>query len=126
VENNFIRNIFYYKHFYLDFFSKLKPEVQKKFNWTLQLIATLDRVPEKYFKHITGSTGLYEIRVEVGSNIFRIFCCFDEGKVVVLFNGFQKKTQKTPKNVIDKANRLMNEYFESKTKNNENGPNKKS
>ena len=73
-----------------------------------------------------GSDGLYEIRIEVGSNIFRIFCCFDEGKVVVLFNGFQKKTQKTPKNVIDKANKLMLEYFQLKKKNNEKGPNKKS
>jgi phage-related protein len=73
-----------------------------------------------------GSDGLYEIRVEVGSNIFRIFCCFDEGKVVVLFNGFQKKTQKTPKNLIDKANKLMQEYFLLKKKNNEKGPNKKS
>ena len=66
----FLRDIFYYKNYYLDFFEKLKPEVQKKFNWTLQLIATLDRVPEKYFKHITGSTGIYEIRVEFGSDIY--------------------------------------------------------
>ena len=71
--DKFLRDIFYYKDYYFDFFDKLRPEVKKKLNWTLQLIATLDRVPEKYFKHITGSTGLYEIRVEVGSDIFRVF-----------------------------------------------------
>ena len=112
MENNFIRNIFYYKQFYLDFFSKLKPEVQKKFNWTLQLIATLDRVPEKYFKHITGSSGLYEIRVEVGSDIYRVFCCFDKGQLVILLNGFQKKTQKSPKSEIELAEKLKKQYFE--------------
>jgi hypothetical protein len=65
----FIRKIFYYKNYYLDFFETLKPEVKKKFNWTLQLIVTIDRIPEKYFKHISGTTSIYEIRVEVGSDI---------------------------------------------------------
>jgi phage-related protein len=82
----------------------------------LQLIATLDRVPEKYFKHINGSTGLYEIRVEVGSDIFRIFCFFDKGKLVILVNGFQKKTQKTPKNEIELAEKLKKQYFDEKGK----------
>jgi phage-related protein len=115
VENNFIRNIFYYKQFYLDFFSSLKPEVQKKFNWTLQLIATIDKVPEKYFKYISGSTGLYEIRVEVGSDIYRVFGCFDKGQLVILLNGFQKKTQKTPKSEIELAEKLKKQYFEKTT-----------
>lgn len=114
--DNFIRDIFYYKGYYLDFFNKLKPEVKKKLNWTLQLIATLDLVPEKYFKHITGSTGLYEIRVEVGSNIFRVFCFFDKGQLVILVNGFQKKTPKTPKNEIELAERLKKQYFDEKGK----------
>ncbi len=82
----------------------------------MQLIATLDRVPEKYFKHITGSTGLYEIRVEVGSDIFRVFSFFDKGKLVILLNGFQKKTQKTPKNEIELAERLKKQYFDEKGK----------
>lgn len=71
-------------------------------------------MPEKFLKHLEGSEGLFEIRVEYQSNIYRIFCCFDEGKLVVLFNGFQKKTQKTPKNELEKAEKLMNEYFQSK------------
>ena len=60
------------------------------------------------------SDGLFEIKIEFGSNIFRIFSCFDEGNIVVLFNGFQKKTQKTPKNELMKAERLKREYFELK------------
>jgi phage-related protein len=114
VAEKFIRDIFYYKNFYLDFFENLKPEVRKKFNWTLQLIATIDRVPEKFFKHITGSSGLYEIRVEVGSDIFRVFSFFDKGKLVILLNGFQKKTAKTPKNEIELAERLKKQYFDEK------------
>jgi phage-related protein len=76
----------------------------------------VDRVPEKFLKHLTGTDGLYEIRIEHKSNIYRLFCCFDEGKLVVLFNGFQKKTQKTPNGELDKALRLMQDYFEQKNK----------
>jgi phage-related protein len=82
----------------------------------LQLIATLDRVPEKYFKHITGSTGIYEIRVEVGSNIFRVFSFFDKGQLVILVNGFQKKTPKTPNKEIELAEKLKKLYFDEKDK----------
>ena len=114
--NKFIRNIFYYKNYYLDFFENLNPETKKKFNWTLQLIATLEKVPEKYFKHLSSTNGLFEIRVEVGSNIYRVFCCFDKGKLVILLNGFQKKTQKTPANEIQLAEKLMKEYFEEQKK----------
>jgi phage-related protein len=116
MNNKFIRDIFYYKDYYLNFFDTLKPEVQRKFNWTLQLIATLDRVPEKYFKHMAGSTGIFEIRVEVGSDIYRVFSFFDKGQIVILLNGFQKKTQKTPKNEIDLAEKLKKQYFDEKNK----------
>lgn len=112
MKEKFIRNIFFYKNYYLDFFEKPSPEVKKKMNWTLQLIATLDRIPEKYFKHITGTTGLYEIRVEVGSNIFRVFSFFDKVQLVILVNGFQKKTQKTPKKEIEFAEKLKKNYFD--------------
>ena len=64
-----------------------------------------------------GTDGLYEIRVELQSNIFRIFCCFDEGKLVVLFNGFQKKSQKTPQTEIDRALKIKTEYFKEKKQN---------
>lgn len=97
MEDKPVRNIFYYKHYYLDFFNGLNEKVKLKFNWTLKLIETIEKVPVKYFKHIENSTGLYEVRVEFGSNIFRVFSFFDEGQLVILINGFQKKSQKTPK-----------------------------
>jgi phage-related protein len=108
----FVRDIFYYKNYYLDFFATLRPEVQRKFNWTLKLIASIDRVPVKYFKHMEGSSGLYEIRVEYGSDIFRVFSFFDKGQLVILLNGFQKKSQKTPKNEIELAEKLKKQYFD--------------
>ncbi len=108
MKEKLVRHIFYYKNYYLDFFNSLNPEVKRKFNWTLQLISEIDRVPEKYFSHMTGSSGLFEIRVEVGSNIYRVFSFFDEGKLVILVNGFIKKTQKTPKREIELAEKLKN------------------
>ena len=59
---------------------------------------------------------MFEVRVQLASNIFRIFCFFDGSKFVVLLSGFQKKTQKTPTGEIEKAERLMNEYFNEKNK----------
>jgi phage-related protein len=114
--DDFLRNIFYYKNYYLDFFNTLNPKVRLKFNWTLKLIATVDKIPIKHFKHITTSSGIYEIRVEVGSDIFRVFSFFDKGNLIVLINGFQKKSQKTPKNEIELAEKLKKEYFEEKAK----------
>ena len=98
----------------MDFFEQLKPEVKRKFNWTLLLIVTLDRVPAKFFTHIEGTTGIYEIRVEIGSDIFRVFSFFDKGQLVILVNGFQKKTQKTPKKEIELAEKLKKQYFDEK------------
>lgn len=72
------------------------------------------QIPEKYFKHIEGTKGLYEIRIEVGSNIYRIFSFFDKGNLIVLGNAFQKKSQKTPKSEIEKALKIMEEYFYEK------------
>ena len=79
-------------------------------------MATVDRVPEKYFKHLTGSSGLYEIRVEVGSDIYRVFSFFDKGQLIILVNGFQKKTQKTPKNELELAEKIKQQYFDEKAK----------
>lgn len=73
----------------------------------------MDRVPEKFFKYI--GEGIYEVRVEVGSNIFRVFGFFDEGQLVILVNGFQKKTQKTPANEIVAAKKIKKEYFDEKS-----------
>jgi phage-related protein len=85
-------------------------KVKDKIIWTFGLIEELQRVPETYLKHIENTDGLFEIRVQLGSNIFRIFCFFDKGQLVVLANGFQKKTQKTPKQEIEKALKIKKEY----------------
>lgn len=114
MKENFKRNIYFYKHYYLDFYKKQTSAVQKKLNWTIELIVTIEMVPKKYFSRMEGTDGLFEIRVEVGSNIFRVFSFFDEGNLVILVNGFQKKTQKTPKNKIELAEKLKKEYFNEK------------
>ncbi|WP_339788848.1 type II toxin-antitoxin system RelE/ParE family toxin [uncultured Imperialibacter sp.] len=69
-------------------------------------------IPERFFKHLEGTDGLFEIRIKVGSDIFRVFCFFDKGKLVIVLNGFQKKSQKTPKNEIERAERLMRKYYD--------------
>ena len=78
------------------------------------MIEELQRVPEVYLKHIENTEGLYEIRVQQGSDIFRIFCFFDQGQLVVLANGFHKKTQKAPKKEIDLALKIKAEYESEK------------
>lgn len=82
--------------------------------WTLDLIEDIERVPETYLKHIEDTDGLYEIRVQLGSDIFRIFCFFDKGQLIVLANGFQKKTQKTPREEINLALKIKQEYESEK------------
>lgn len=113
---DFVREIYYYKDYYLKFFGGLRPDIQKKFNWTLQLIASIQMVPEKYLKHITGSQGIYEIRVDAGGDTFRIFCFFDVCNLIIVVNGFQKKSQKTPRKEIKLAEKLKREYFYAKEK----------
>ena len=108
------REIIFYKHYFNEFYVAQTDKVRKKIAQTLVWMQTLDRLPITILKSIEGKKGLFEIRVEFGGDIFRVFCCFDEGSLVILFNGFQKKTQKTPSGEIEKAERLMKEYFESK------------
>jgi len=108
------RKITFHGEHFIDFYKKLDANVKSKIQYVFELIKQVERVPLKFLSPMTGYEGLFEIRVEYQSNIYRIFCCFDEGRLVVLFNGFQKKTQKTPKKEIEKAMRLKNEYFELK------------
>ena len=108
------REIIFYDNHFIEFFQKHDGKVKEKITYVLELIKQVEKVQEKSLKHLSGTNGLYEIRIEYQSNIYRIFCCFDKGKLVVLFNGFQKKTQKTPQIELDKALILMNEYFQHK------------
>ena len=91
-----------------------KEKVKAKIVWTLELIQEIQRVPETYLKHIENTDGLYEIRVQSGSDIFRVFCFFDEGKLIILVNGFQKKTRKTPQNEIESALKIKLKYENEK------------
>lgn len=109
-----VRTIIFHKEYFLDFYRNLDDKVKLKVQYVFELIKQVERVPDKFLAPISGCNGLYEIRIEYQSNIYRVFCCFDEGRLVVLFNGFQKKSQKTPKEEIERAVRLMNEYFELK------------
>ena len=109
-----IREIVFYKNYFDDFFETLTEKVKDKIDEVLFMTTILERIPTKFFKSVTGIKGLFEIRIEYESNIYRIFCCFDKGNLVILFNAFQKKTQKTPKNEIDLALKLKKEYFNSK------------
>jgi len=109
-KNHKHRNITFYKNYFQEFFEKQSKKVQAKIVWTFDLIEDLQQVPETYLKHIENTEGLYEIRVQFGSDIFRIFCFFDKGQLVILANGFQKKTQKTPKQEIELALKIKAEY----------------
>ena len=108
------RQIIFHGDYFTDFYKGLDIKVKQKVKYVFELIKQVDRVPEKFLSPMTGYDGLYEIRIEYQSNIYRVFCCFDEGKLIVLFNGFQKKTQKTPMQEIEKAMKIKAAYFESK------------
>lgn len=109
-----VRKVIAFKNYFEDFLLDQPQKVQDKIFKIIEAIETLERVPSNYLKHLTGTDGLYEARIQLGSNIWRVFCFFDGDKLVVLMNGFQKKTQKTPKNQIEKALSIMAEYYEQK------------
>ena len=113
-EKQKLRTIIFYKDYFEDFFVKQRVKVQDKIMWTFDLIEAIPKVPETYLKNIEDTDGLYEIRVQLGSDIFRIFCFFDQGQLVVLANGYQKKSQKTPKREIEKALKIKEEYENEK------------
>jgi phage-related protein len=112
VEN--MRDIIFYKQYFTKFFAEQPKFVKEKVAYVFKVIRTVDKVPEKFLKHLTDTDGLCEIRIEVKSNAYRIFCCFDKGKLVVLFNAFQKKDQKIDRKEIRKAIKLKDEYFKIK------------
>jgi len=107
-----VREIVFYKQYFEDFFTTLNDRVKVKIDEVLFMVTILERVPKKFLKSIEGTKGLFEIRIEYEGNIYRIFCCFDRGNLVVLFNGFQKKSQKTPLKELEKAERIMKTYFD--------------
>jgi phage-related protein len=109
-----IREIKFYKNYFIEFYLALDNKDQEKIDYVFTMVRTLQQVPEKFLKHIQDSEGLYEIRISHGSMAFRIFCCFDKGNIIILFNGFIKKKSKTPKTELNLAIKLMNQYFDEK------------
>ena len=109
-----VRTVIAYEDYFEVFLKNLPEKVQNKVFKVIEAIETLERVPTNYLKVITGTKGLYEARISLSTNIWRVFCFFDEGQLVILLNGFTKKTQKTPKNEIEKAKVLMNKYYKEK------------
>ncbi len=114
-----------YGNYFMDFYSKLDKDVQEKIDWVFEIVKTVDIIPKKFFEHITGSDGIYAIRIEFESNIFRVLCFYDKGNIIVLVNSFQKKTQKTPPKEISLAEKLKKQYFIDKKIDEENGRTKK-
>lgn len=106
------RKIITFGGYFEKFILSLTEKEVKKLDYIISLLETEDRLPVKFIKYIQN--GLYELRMEYNGNIYRVFFIFDEDKIVVLFNGFQKKTQKTPAKEIEKALKIMEEYYEYK------------
>ena len=111
-----IRTIVAYKHYFEEFLIKQPIKVQNKVFKIFEIIEYQQFIPTKYLEHIEGTEGLYETKFSLGSDIWRVFCFFDQGKLIILLNGFQKKSLKTPKSEISIALRLKEEYFEEKRK----------
>ena len=106
------RKITAYKTYFLDFIKTLTEKETRKIYYILDMLKIQERLSTKFVKHIKD--GLFELRAEYNSNIYRVFFCFDKGEIVILFNGFQKKSQKTPQNEIEKALKIKEEYYESR------------
>jgi phage-related protein len=117
VKEKFLRATYVYEDEFWTFYNTQTKTVQDKIDWIIGLVRTVKIIPEKFFKHLEGTDGLFEMRIKVGSNIFRVFCFFDKGNLIIILNGFQKKTDKTPKNEIEKAERLKQKYHEERQNN---------
>lgn len=107
-----------YGDFFWEFYNELPKVVQEKIDYVFEIIISLDRIPKKFFKHVDD--GIYEIRVERDSNIYRIFSFFDDGKLVILLHGFQKKSQKLPAQEVKRAKKLRKMYYDDKEKSKDN------
>ncbi len=112
--SEFKRKIEVYKNHFWDFYNQQDTKVQAKIDWTVTMVQTTKILPDKFLKHLTNTDGLWEMRISANNGIFRIFCFFDKGNLVVLLSGFQKKTQKTPKSELKRAEKLKKEYYENK------------
>lgn len=107
-----MRTLIPYKNLFWDFYNPLDKKLKEKVDYVLQIIISVERISTKFFKHLDD--GIYEIRIEYKSDIYRIFSFFDEGRLIILLHGIKKKTQKIPRKEIDRAKELRREYYEKK------------
>jgi len=101
-----------YKNYFWDFYQSQKQNVKSKIDYVFQIIISVKRIPVQFIKHL--DEGIYEIRIEYSGNNYRIFCFFDDDNLLILLNGFQKKSQKTPVREIERAKKLRRNYYENK------------
>ncbi|GAA5035361.1 hypothetical protein GCM10011506_27940 [Marivirga lumbricoides] len=101
-----------FRDYFWEFYNNQSKSVKTKIDYVLHIVMTVEIIPQKFFKHIED--GIYEIRIKSGSDIYRLFSFFDEGKLVILLHGFTKKSQKLPRKEIVRAIRLRREYYENK------------
>ena len=116
MKKEFVRQVVVFEEHFKEFRKTLDKNSLKKLYQVLTLIMMVKEIPVRFLKAIEGRKGLYEIRIEQGNNLYRVFCCYDEGNLVILFNGFQKKSRRTPVSQLEKAEALMKKYFEIKNK----------
>lgn len=109
-----MRKVIAYKNYFVDFYKNQDEKVQRKIEFVLDMIRFEKRVPTKFFKQLENTEGIYEVRVITTFKSIRILCFFDEGTLIVLSNCFLKKTQKTPKKEIKKAESIKAAYFKDK------------
>ena len=109
-----VREVILFKRYFDEFFDNQPRKVQEKLYWSIKILRTIEDIPRNHLKVLAGTDGLMEMRTQFGGNTYRVFCFFDEGKIVVLMNGFQKKTEKTPQNEIARALRIREEYYAEK------------
>ena len=107
-----MRKVVLFKRYFDDFFDKQPRRVQVY--WSINVLRTVQDIPRNHLKTLTGTDGLMKTRTQLGGNIYRVFCFFDEGQIIVLMNGFQKKPEKTPRNEIERAIRIREEYYAEK------------
>ena len=105
------RQIIFYGDYFFNFYSKQDLKTREKINFVLDLIRNVERVPVKFLNYLKGTEGLYEVKVITHKNNLRIFSFFDEGNLIILINGFSKKTQKTPRSELELGIKLREEYF---------------
>jgi phage-related protein len=106
------RRIFTYGGYFERFMKELTQKEQQKIKYGLLLLKSQEKISTRFVKYIRD--GIYELRTLYNGNIFRVFFIFDDGNIVVLFNGFQKKTQKTPESEIELAIKIKVSYYADK------------